>query len=216
MVVLRGRLWTICREECIVDFSDKRARFAREVHFFLDARALAIDDDFEAGVVFLEIRELNARRRVVRTLHVVEVELAEVADDNPARPLGVWQSGRVAFRLLERLQERTVRLLDGLVELLFVAFLLNHRVRRGNHDVDEARVREPDTLFEFHEVRRMLHTEHFLQELHPENLALLLLLPAPGPLPRKRLCRLLLLVHTNAPSLPKFHTEKKNPAFSRR
>ena len=131
-------------------------------------------------------------------LHVEYLELAEVAGDDPARALGVRQAARIALRLLVRFQQRAVRLLDRRVEVFSQALLLDHRVRRGDHHVDVADVRELHALFEAHKLRRIFDAVHRLQELDPKPLAVLLLIADARPLLRERRRRCRLPIHKKA------------------
>ena len=153
---------------------------------------LHVDHELEAVGLVREIRELDELRRVVGVLHVEYLELAEVAGDDPARALGVRQRRGVALRLLRGLEERAVGLPDGFLEVDAAAFLLDHRVRRGNHDVDEARVAEFHARLEAHEARGILDAVYFLQKLDPEPLAVLFLVALSLPFRGERRRRALL------------------------
>lgn len=178
-----------------VEAADELARALADFHLLRDVAVLHIDHELEAVGLICEMRELDELRRIVWPLHVEYLELAEVAGDDPARALGVRERRRVALCLLGGLEERAVALPDGLFEVDAAAFLLDHRVRRGDHDVDEARVAELYARLEAHEARGVLDAVYFLQKLDPEPLAVLFLVALSLPFRGERRRRALLSIH---------------------
>ena len=82
--------------------------------------------------------------------------------------------------------------------------MLDHDVRRWDHHVDKARVIEHDRLLKYKQIGRVRHSIDTVQELHPKLLALALLVAAPLPLRRERLCLRSLcrtLYHTDTSSV---------------
>ena len=70
---------------------------------------------------------------------------------------------------------RSVRLLDGLVQLFAQAFLLNQDVGGGDKAVDEAGVIQHDLIFKGDEFVRLLHPVDLLEQRKPKGLTVALL-----------------------------------------
>lgn len=80
--------------------------------------ALLLYQKLEAIIFLLQVFQEDARWLDLRVLHVIHVELCEVAGHYPAWTLGVWKHRRVSLRLLERSEQQAVALLDGLAQVL--------------------------------------------------------------------------------------------------
>ena len=189
--------------EGVVESADKLARLDGDLHFLLDVRIARINEEVQAICLALEVGEENFLRLGIRRLHVVDEELCEVAADDPARARGVRQCRRIAARLLDGFEEGAVALSDRVGQFLSEAFLLDHDVCRRNHHVDKARVVELYLLLKDEQVGRIFHAVDAVEELHPEFLALALLVAPPLPLRSKFPCRLCLCrrIHRAASSL---------------
>ena len=127
-------------------------------------------------VIFLrKIFQQNHLGRASRLLHVVYMELLEIACHDPAGPLGIGQLRRVAFRLLEGREQRPVRLFDRLHQILFGTLLLNHHMGGRDHAVDEAGVVQVHLVFKGNKLLRFFHAADIAKKGEPEFLAFPLL-----------------------------------------
>ena len=189
--------------EGVVESADELARLDGDLHFLLDVRITRINEEVQAICLALEVGEENFLRLGIRRLHVVDEELCEVAADDPARARGVRQCRRITARLFDGFEEGAVALADRVGQFLSEAFLLDHDVCRRDHHVDKARVVELYLLLKDEQVGRIFHAVDAVEELHPEFLALALLVAPPLPLRSKfprRLC-LCCRIHRAASSL---------------
>lgn len=161
----------VAAENFVVKQPDEFAGFDGKLHFALEVRGVpVVGEKGKAVVFFREIFEEDDFGRVVRAFHVVDAKFAEIADDDPARFFGKFEFVGVAFRLLERREERAVGLFGGLGEVDIFAFLLDEHARCGNGGVDERGVPEADAVFKSDKLRGIAHAVNEVEKLHPESL----------------------------------------------
>ena len=161
--VLGLRVFVLLQQGVVEDAHDL-ARLQGDLHFFFDVGAPGVHQELQAVVFFFQVAQLDDLRVASGTLHVVDVELGEIAGDDPPGPLGVGQLGGIPLGLLERRQQGTVGLLDGLVQLFPKAFLFDQDVGGRNKAVDEAGVIQHDLILKGDKLVWLLHPVDLLEQ----------------------------------------------------
>ena len=176
-------------EKFIVEQPDERSRLHGDFQFAADVGVLGVEEKIEAPGFFFEIFQEENFRGVFRAFEVVDVKFAEVADDDPARALGVGQFLGVALRLAERGEAGAVGLLVCLAQVDFPALLLDEHFRSREIRVDETRARKLHLFFEFDARRGISDAEHVAQKPDPKHRGFLFFVSAPLPRFREGLRR---------------------------
>ncbi len=185
-------------QKFLVNFADNLACLQGDFHLLFEVFASGIYQKLQAIVFRLKVFQLYDLRLALRILHIIDIELAEIAHDRPARTARVWQFRSITLGLLEWGEDAAVRLFYAFVQVLVSGLLLNQHVRRPNVGIDEAGAVELDLILKGDDVIRPLHSEHRLEEFQPERLAFAFLISLAFPMLRKGLCRgcLLILSHS--------------------
>ena len=184
-------------KEAVVDHADDFACFFGDLQLAVEVGIARLHEESEAVVLLVEVLEEDDLWLAIGLLHVIDIPRTEIADHNPARALGVWQFGSIAFGLLERREQRAIGLRDRLAEVDMAAFLLNEHLGGRDIAINEAGVAEFDLAFEGDEVADVLDTKYIGEQVEPELLAFAFLVTAVGPVGLKlqRCAILLSLVH---------------------
>ena len=175
-------------QQRVIEDPDNLPGFQGDFHFPLDIHVPGMGQEMQAVELLFQVGEQEDLRRVVGAVHVVDAELPEVADHNPAGELLKGHVSGVPPRLLKGRQHGPVRLFLSLVQVNVRALLLNQDAGGGNVGVNKAGMAEFHRQFKLDELRGILHAVDFLQQFHPEGLRLLLFVPASPPVFQKRLC----------------------------
>lgn len=104
-----GRI-LVLGEEFVVQDADDLTGLDGHFQFLLEVDVGIVHEERQAVVFFLQVLQLDDLRRIVGALHVVDLEGAEVAGDDPARSHGQWQPSGIAAGLLVGREFRTVGL----------------------------------------------------------------------------------------------------------
>ena len=176
----------VLQNQFVVDLSDQFARLHTQFHLALQVLVLLLDEESEEVMLLDEVLQQHFRRLGVGLVHVVNPELAEVAGNNPSRSVVVWQFRRIAFRLLEGVEQRAVRLADGRTKVFGDTLLLYQHVRGRDMPVDERGMVEVHLIFKTDILRGVFHTEGGEQR-NPERLRLAFLVSPPRPVGDKLL-----------------------------
>ena len=145
-------------------------KLQRDFHFLFYVGVPSVHQELQAVVFLFQIAQLNDLWVACGPLHVVDVELGKVAGHDPAGPLGIGQFGGVAFGLLERGQQGTIRLLDGPVQIFPKTLLLNQNVSRRDKPINKAGMVKHDLIFKDDKLIRFFYTIDLLQQRKPEGL----------------------------------------------
>lgn len=178
----------ILLEECIVQQTDDLARLDGDFHLLLDMHAPGFRQEGQAVVFLFQIGQQDFLRLTAGALHIVDIELGEVAGDDPAGMPGEGKLRDVSLGLLERCQQGAIALLDRLVQVFAQAFLLDQHFRRWDIPVDKRSMVEMHLILKFNELRHILHAVNIRKKRHPEFLALAFLVPLILPVFRKCFC----------------------------
>ena len=168
-------------KKAVVDHADDFACFFGDLQLAVEVGVAHLHEESEAVVLLVEMLEENDLWFAIGLLHVIDIPRTEIADHNPARALGVWQFGSIAFGLLERREQRAIGLRDRLAEVDMAAFLLDEHLGRRDIAVDKAGVAEFDLPFEGNEVAYVLDAKDIREQVEPELLAFAFLVAAVGP-----------------------------------
>ena len=158
---------------------------------------LFLDEEAKQMVFPRKVFEFDDEGLRVGRLHVVNAELAEVADDDPSRTSGEGEFRRVFLRLLIRSERRAVRPFLRFARIDVGALLFDENLRLRDSRVDEVRLPrrrrrvgfvDLDLPFENDRLFRLVDAKDVAKEREPERLRLALLaapcLPIFGELPR--------------------------------
>ena len=107
-------------------------------------------------------------RFIVGAVHVVDLELLEIADDDPAGNLVIGQIPGIAAGLLVGGQHTAVRLLVPFPQVDIPALLLNQDTGRRNVAVNKAGVIQLHREFKGDVLVRLGHVVYLLQQGNPE------------------------------------------------
>ena len=77
----------ILRQQCIIQNANQLARFEGNLHFLLDMFAGRINKELQPMIFLLQIAQLDNFRRIIGAVHIMNVKLIKIADNNPARLL---------------------------------------------------------------------------------------------------------------------------------
>ena len=102
--------------------------------------AASVHQKLQAVKFLFQVRQLENFRLVVGTVHIVNLELLEIADDNPAGILVMGQIPGISSSLLVRGQHTAVRLLVPFPQVNVPALLLNQDTGGFDVAVNEAGV----------------------------------------------------------------------------
>lgn len=163
-------------QQSIIENTHDFARLQGNLHLLFDIGVPSVHQELQAVILLFQVTQLDDLRVTGGALHVVDVELGKVAGDDPPGPLGVGQLGGVAFGLLERGQQGTVGLLDGLVQLFAQALLLNEDMSGRDKAVNETGVVQHNLIFKGDELVRFLYPVDLLEQGQPKGLAVALLI----------------------------------------
>ena len=188
------RFWiSILLVKGIIQQTNNFARCNGYFHFPFEVLVSGIDKELKPIVFFFKVFQFNNFWFSAWVVHIVHIECAEIAGHDPARVLRYGQLQNVPFGLFKRCQQRPVRLLDGLVQILAQPFLLNQNMGRGNHAINKAGVVEVDLLLKLNELLRVFDSIHITKQRQPERLTFALFVALIFPVGGKVLCGLLLL-----------------------
>ena len=179
-------------EQQIVELAHQFAGLHRHRQFLLQMVGLGLHQKVEAVILLFQVFQFNHERLVLRVLHVINVECAEIASHNPPRTLAVRQLGGIALRLLERSERGAVALANGLQQVLAQSLLLNHHFGGVDKTIDETGVVEVHLVFKSDDVLWFLHAQHLREQGEPKSLTLPLLVTFTFPIFREFCSRLLL------------------------
>ena len=143
-------------KEAVVDHADDFACFFGDLQLAVEVGIAHLHEESEAVVLLVEVLEEDDLWLAIGLLHVINIPRTEIADHNPTRALGVWEFGSIAFGLLERREQRAIRLRNGLTEVDMAALLLNEHLGRRDIAVNETGVAEFDLPLEGNEVADVL------------------------------------------------------------
>ena len=146
-------------KEFVINHADDFAGTDRHIHLAIEVGVARLHEEREAVVLLVEVLEEDDLWLAIGLLHIIDIPRTEIADHNPARALGVWQFGCIAFGLLERREQMTIRLRDGLAEVDMATFLLDEHLGRRDIAVDETGMAEFDLPFEGDEVADILNAK---------------------------------------------------------
>ena len=129
--------YSVLFQQFVVDNAHKFASLDRHFHLVFEVVIALIHKELQAVVLLFEVLQQNLLRLAVGLFHIIYPELAEITRYNPPRTLRIGQLRRIAFGLLERIEQTAVRLFDRRTEVFLDAFLLYHNVRARNEGIDE-------------------------------------------------------------------------------
>ena len=145
----------------------------------------SVHQELQPVILLLQIRKENHFRIAAGPLHIIHMEFGKIANHNPAGALGIRQFGGVPLCLLERGQQRTVRLLDGGFQVFVNALLLNQHMGRGDNAVNEAGMVQLHLFLKRDKTAHILNTQHIREQRQPKCLALSLLIAFIFPVSRE-------------------------------
>jgi len=102
--------------------------------------AASVHKELQAVVLLLQVRQLEDFRLVIGAIHIVNLELLEVADDDPPGILVMGQIPGIPSGLLVRGQHTAVRLLVPVTQINVPALLLDQDTGGFDVAVNEAGV----------------------------------------------------------------------------
>jgi len=186
-VCLRPRVFVLLQQGVIKN-ADDLARFQGDFHLLFDVGVPNIYQKLQAVVFFFQIAQLDDLQLTHGALHVVDVKLGKVAGHDSAGPLGVGQFGGIPLGLLERGEQRAVRLLDGLIQFFAQAPLFNEDMGRRDEAINKVGMIQHDLIFKRNELVRLGYTVDLLEPGQPKGLAVVLLIAFSSPVRVKLFC----------------------------
>ena len=111
-----------------------------DFHLFFDIGIAGIYQKLQAGIFFFQIGKKYNFWLVIGTVHVVDMELTEIADHNPAGILVVGQIPGIPAGLSIGRQNRTIRLLGPSLQIHISALLLNQNAGFRDETINKAGV----------------------------------------------------------------------------
>lgn len=103
----------------IVHLADKLSRGKADFLLASYVLVFSVNKEFQTVEIFCKVFKENHFRRILRIFHVVDVEFRKVAHDNPSGLFACLHVVHVAFRLLVRRENRSVRLPVGFFQVDF-------------------------------------------------------------------------------------------------
>ena len=190
-------------EKSVVELAHQLARLDGELHFLFDVLVAGVHQKGQAGVFLFQVLEEHDLRVAVGAVVVVDVELFEIGDHDPARILVVGQVARVAPGLLVGRHKGAVRLLIALREVDILSLLLDEDAGFFDVGVDEAGVGKLHRQLKGEPLFRLLHAVYLAQQSAPKGLGLLLFVTPARPVPDKLPCcfSLFAVLHARTPPL---------------
>ena len=122
----------------------------------------------QPGIFLLQIGQSDHLRRVVGAVHVVNMELLEIAYDDPARVLIVGQIARIPPGLLIGRQHRAVGLLIPPAQIDLPAFLFDQHPCLRDIAVNKAGMAQLDRHFKDNILVRLGHAKYLMQKRRPK------------------------------------------------
>jgi len=176
-------------QQRVVQLAHQFAGLQGDGHLPLQVLRAGVHQEVQAAVFLLQVLEIEDVGFRVGVVHVVNAEFLEIANDDPARVHAVGQQAAIAPRLLEGREHGAVGLTVGLGQGHVHALLLDQHGGIVDIGVDEDGGAGPVV---FHRKLKgdvglwLLHAVDRLEQLTPEILGVLLLVPAV--LPRRDKC----------------------------
>ena len=165
---VRVDVFVLCRQ-ALVQAADDLARLDRELFLLHQTRSTLVDQESEQVKLIRQFVQSDSGVVMLRVvgIQVVNAELVEVADDDPARTHGVWQVVGVPLRLLiRRLLAGPLRAFGLLVKVDAAALLLDEH---AHVLVEHINLAATHLALEVEHVRRAADAHQVLGELYPER-----------------------------------------------
>ena len=186
---LRGFRVLVLLQKRIVQGTHDLTGLQGDLHLLFDIFVPGVHQEIQAVIFLLQVGQGHNFRLVIRAVHVVDVELPEIAYHDPPGVLVVGQIARVTAGLLIGRQHGAVGLLVAPPQVDVRPLLLNEDTGILDISVNEADMVQLHRTLKLNGLLRLRHTVDIPKQVDPETLGLLLLVAPACPIGCKLLRR---------------------------
>ena len=189
-----GGLGPVLLEQRVIEQADQISRLFGDFHLTPDVFGSCINQEVQPVVFLFQVSQIYDMRIIIRGVHIVDVNLLEIGDNDPAGIHVMGQIARITPCLLKRSHQCAVRLFIALAQVNVLALLLNEYMGAVNVSVNKAGVSKLHGNFKTDKLLGLAHAENIAQKSKPERLGVLFFVAPACPVFYKLFCCLFLLM----------------------